>query len=140
MAKYKSEKLSIGLVARITGATLRQIDYWTTLGLLKSYAYPDHKRWRGYSFKDALRISVIVKLRSEGVNLDTIKAISSKLSKEGEELLSSGKLVAYGKKVFIRSSANEAYEAVSGQATFLFVDLEKISTPIKEVFQRGGLG
>lgn len=138
MAKYKSGKLSIGLVSKITGASIRQIDYWTSLGLLKASDYPDHKGWRGYSFPDTVRIRVIAELRGQGVSLETIKVISEYLSGEGEDLLASGKLVAHGTKVYVRPSLGQAYDAVSGQTTFLFVDLGKLSQPIKEEFRKAG--
>jgi len=139
VSKQKTSRLPIGLVSRITGASVRQIDYWTSLGLLRASDYPEHKRWRGYSFRDTLRIAVIARLRSEGVSLDTISAISKSLSKQGEDLLGNGKLVAHGKKVFVRASLGEAYDAVSGQSTFLFVDLERVSLPIKEGFQKAAV-
>ncbi len=136
MARHKTGFLPIGMVSRITGASARQIDYWTSVGLLKSTDYPEHKRWRGYTFKDTLRIAVIAKLRAEGISLETIKAISTHLARRREDLLSNGKLVAYGTKVFVCPSADTAYDAVSGQTTFLFVDLKKVSDPIKEEFQK----
>ena len=138
MAKYKSGMLSIGLVSKITGASIRQIDYWTSLGLLKATDYPDHNGWRGYNFRDTLRVAVIGKLRAEGVSLSTIRAISKHLSREGDDLLHSGKLVAHGTKVYVRPSLDQAYDAVSGQTTFLFVDLGKLSPPIEEEFRKAG--
>lgn len=124
----ESRYFTIGEVRRITGASLRQLDYWANIGfLMPSGEEARRKGWRSYSFNDLVRIRAVVKLRTEGVSLQTIQKVIDKLKEHSTDPLRELKLLVYGGKVFLCHSREEVYEAMSRQSTFLFMDLEQVA-------------
>jgi DNA-binding transcriptional MerR regulator len=120
--------LTIGEVRRVTGATLRQLDYWDSIGFIKpSGTNPQRKGWRSYSFDDLVRITAVVQLRKEGVSLQMMQEVIEALKEHSSDPLRELKLMVYGGKVFVYKSQEEVFEAMSKQATFLFVDFERLT-------------
>jgi DNA-binding transcriptional MerR regulator len=119
---------TIGEVRRITGASLRQLDYWDTIGFLKPSGQSGRRTgWRCYTFDDLVRIRAVVRLRGEGVSLQMIQKVIEALSDHSADPLRELKLVVVGGRVFVYRSRDAVYDAVSRQATFLFMDLDHIA-------------
>src|SRR3972149_3373891 len=125
---------TIGEVRKITGATMRQLDYWDAIGFLKpSGGESRRKGWRSYSFEDLVRARAAVRLREEGISLEMIQRIVEKLMEHSGDPLRELKLVTYGRHVYVCRSKDEAFRAIDGQATYLFLDLEQIEQETKEL-------
>lgn len=121
-------EFSIGEVRRITGASLRQLDYWDKIGLASpSGTQARRKGWRAYTFDDLIRIIAVVKLRTEGVGLQTIQKVIEALKLHSQDPLRELKLLVCGGRVFVYKNEREAYEAMTNQSTFLFVNLEQVA-------------
>ncbi|HEX6512635.1 MAG TPA: MerR family transcriptional regulator [Chloroflexota bacterium] len=60
-------RLSIGEAARVTGVSVRQLNYWTQKGLVRALGTPGKKR---YDFRALERISLIKRHLNEGYPLD----------------------------------------------------------------------
>ena len=127
------EWLSTGLVARISGASPRQLDYWVIRGLLNPSGQPTPKgKWRAYSLADAMVATAIKSLRDQGVSLQHIRDALAQLQvrlegkPEPHQVLKKSKLLAYGGKVYVRRTSGPAHRAIDGQTTFLFVDFERV--------------
>lgn len=121
----KMVKLNTGLVMRITGATARQLDYWNWSGFLKPTNIIGRKRQ--YSFVDVVRIMAVMRLKEAGLSLQTIRNAIDKLKQHHQDPLNELKLVVYRNDVYVYRSAEEAYRAVDGQSTYLFMDLGKVT-------------
>ena len=121
----KMEVLNTGLVRRITGASARQLDYWSWTGFLEPSSITGHKRH--YSFEDVVRIMAVMRLKEAGLSLQAIRKAIAKLQQYHEDPLRELKLVVYLNDVYVYHSAEEAYRAVDGQSTYLFMDLGKVA-------------
>ncbi len=117
--------LNTGLVMRITGATARQLDYWYWSGFLKPSNITGRKRQ--YSFVDVVRIVAVMRLKEAGLSLQAIRNALNKLKEHHQDPLNELKLVVYRNDVYVYRSAEEAYRAVDGQSTYLFMDLGKVT-------------
>jgi DNA-binding transcriptional MerR regulator len=126
-------KLTIGELARYTGASRRQLDYWTTSGLLKPSGQEVRKGWRTYTFDDLIRARAVATLRKEGVSLRTIRKVEEHLSRYSGDPLRELKLVVHGGEVFVYRSREEAFHALTGQATFLFMDLHQVAREAEDL-------
>jgi DNA-binding transcriptional MerR regulator len=67
-------------VARMTGASLRQLQWWDEHKLLHPAEKYGHRR--GYSSEDVERIMVIMELRKRGVSIQRIRGILAKVIRE----------------------------------------------------------
>lgn len=66
------------LVRRLTGASLNQLKYWNKIGL----ARPErHGRACSYSFKDIIKLRVLVSLRKNGLSLQKVREGIANLSR-----------------------------------------------------------
>lgn len=138
--------LNMRHMRRITGATARQLDYWESKGLLTpSGTVIEGRGWRGYTIDDAILARTIKMLREEGTSLRKIEQVLEVLlksepsaAKRGEHLQSL-KLVAYGGDVYVKTTTGEAYRAVDGQATFLFIDMEQIGQQVERELSKLGI-
>jgi DNA-binding transcriptional MerR regulator len=119
------ETLSTGLVRRITGATARQLDYWSWSGFLEPSSVTGNKRH--YSFEDVVRIMAVMRLKEAGLSLQAIRKAIDKLKQYHQDPLRELKLVVYLNDVYVYHSAEDAYRAVDGQSTYLFMDLGKVA-------------
>ena len=114
-----------GLVTRITGASARQLDYWAWTGFAQPSGIAGHKR--RYSLDDVVRIAAVMHLKEAGLSLQAIRKSLKKLGQHHQDPLRELKLVVYLGNVYVCRSAEEAYRAVNGQSTYLFVDLGKVA-------------
>lgn len=110
---------------RITGATARQLDYWSWSDFLQPSSISSRKR--EYSFEDVVRIMAVMRLKEAGLSLQAIRKTIGKLKQYHNDPLKVLKLVAYCGEVYIYRSAEEAYRAIDGQSTYLFMDLGKVA-------------
>lgn len=61
-------------VIALTGLTYRQIDYWTTTGIVVPFKASAGKgSRREYSFKDLVQLRVAKRLRAEGISLQKLR-------------------------------------------------------------------
>ena len=119
------ETFSTGLVMRITGASARQLDYWSWTGFVQPSGIAGRKR--KYSLDDVVRIAAVMRLKEAGLSLQAIRKALHKLRQHHQDPLRELKLVAYLGNVYVYGSTEEAYRAVDGQATFLFMDVGKVA-------------
>jgi len=130
----------------ISGATARQLDYWESKELLTPSGIGRGERgWRGYTIDDAIFARTIRALREQGVSLPKIEQVLRVLSKRMQRSTKPGepfrklKLVAYGGEVYVKRSTREAYRAVDGQSTFLFIDMEQIGQEVERKLSQQGI-
>jgi DNA-binding transcriptional MerR regulator len=122
------------VVRRVTGASLRQLDYWDTIGFLKPSGQSGKRTgWRDYTFEDLVRVRAVVRLRNEGISLQMIQKVIEALRDHGADPLRELKLVVSGGRVFVCHGRDALYDAVSRQATFLFMDLDHIARETEEL-------
>lgn len=92
-------------VARLTGLTLRQLDYWDRTGFVKPSVAPASGRGsaRFYSFRDVVRLRVAKELRAAGVPLAALRKVVDRLERElgVEDPLSEARLVVCGDDVLL---------------------------------------
>ena len=119
------ETFGSGLVIRITGASARQLDYWTWSGLVQPVDTASYKR--KYSFEDIVRITAVMRLKEAGLSLQAIRKTIIKLRQHHQDPLKDLKLVAYRGDVYVYNSEEDAYRAADGQATYIFMDLGKVA-------------
>jgi len=74
MARSKTGFSSVE-VARITGLSVRQIQYWTATGFVRASVYdaPGCGHHRRYDFRDVLTFIVLAELRAGGVSLQALR-------------------------------------------------------------------
>ncbi len=119
------ESFNTGLVMRITGASARQLDYWSWSGFLQPSGIAGRKR--KYSFEDVVRIVAVMHLKEAGLSLQAIRKAITTLRQHHRDPLKELKLVAFRNDVYVYRSTEEAYRAVDGQSTYLFMDLGKVA-------------
>jgi DNA-binding transcriptional MerR regulator len=68
-----------------------------------------------------------MRLKEAGLSLQAIRKALNKLRQHHQDPLRELKLVAYLGNVYVYGSTEEAYRAVDGQATFLFMDVGKVA-------------
>ncbi len=119
------ETFNTGLVTRITGASARQLDYWSWTGFVQPSGVAG--RNRKYSFDDVVGIVAVMRLKEAGLSLQAIREALHKLRHHHQDPLRELKLVAYLGNVYVYRSAEEAYRAVDGQSTYIFMDLGKVA-------------
>lgn len=95
-------------VARLTGATVRQLIHWDRTGLVQPSIAPARGKGsrRVYSFRDVLSIKMAVRLRQEGISLQKVRRCVKYLREhqpEIEQPLATLNLVTDGAGVFLLS-------------------------------------
>ncbi|MBT1018230.1 MerR family transcriptional regulator [Canibacter sp. lx-72] len=108
-------------VALVVGITLRQVDYWTSTGLVQ--ASVQDARGSGsqrlYSFRDILVMKVIKSLLDVGVSLQKIRGAVEQLHEVGVHDLAQATLMSDGKGVYLCSSHDEIIDLLNkGQGVF----------------------
>jgi DNA-binding transcriptional MerR regulator len=123
-----------GLVMKLTGATSNQLKYWGRLDLIT----PDiNGRRARYSFKDIVKLRVLVSLRKNGLSLQKIRLGINRLSEmlPDDEPLS--RLIIYTDGVdMIVVEKGKYFSAITRQQYFRF-DTEEIDAEITELQQSG---
>ncbi|MDY6971326.1 MAG: MerR family transcriptional regulator [Thermodesulfobacteriota bacterium] len=115
------------LVRKLTGATINQLKYWVRTGLV----LPERKgKFSFYSFKDIVKLRVLVSLKRRGLSLQKMRKGISNLSGvlPDDEALS--RLVIYTDGVdMIVVEKGKYFSAVTKQRYFRF-DTEQIGAEI----------
>jgi len=128
-------KLTTPAVARVTGASERQLRHWAKTKLLEPSA--KKRGHRLYTFPDVVVASTIVKLRAGGCSLQRIRKVVPRLTRQlashSVKELAGLTLLADGKDVYILDD-KQLIEAVTGQTAMFFV--LRIGPLIEEAEQR----
>ncbi len=127
------EGFHTGLVMRITGASARQLDYWNWTGFLQPGGAEGRNRI--YYFDDVVRIVAVMRLKEAGLSLQGIRKAIQKLKQHHKDPLSGLKLVAYRGEVYVYHSSEEAFRAVDGQSTYLFMDMGKVAEQTRDLLK-----
>ncbi len=118
------------LVQRLTGASLNQLKYWNKIGI----ACPGKNgRACSYSFKDIIKLRVLVSLRKNGLSLQKVREGIANLSRllPDDEPLS--RLVIYTDGTdMIVVEKGRYFSAITRQLYFRF-DTEQISAEILNI-------
>lgn len=118
-------EFSTSTVAKIVGATVRQVDHWARKGVLKpsgrdAAGKGSRRRWR---LADVVALQAIRELRAGGCPLPMIHKVVKHLmthypSKTAAAALARVKLFAFGKRVFIVKDDDRAMDVLSRQTMF----------------------
>ena len=124
------------LVMKLTGATANQLKYWSRMELVA----PDiNGRRAHYSFKDIVKLRVLVSLRKNGLSLQKVRLGIKRLSKilpENEPLT---RLIIYTDGTdMIVVEKGKYFSAITKQHYFRF-DTEQIGAEITELMRNDGL-
>ena len=115
------------IVRKLTGVTLNQLKYWIRISLVS----PERDgKFSFYSFKDIVKLRVLVSLRKEGLSLQKVREGIRNLTKmlPDEEPLS--RLVIYTDGMdMIVVEKGKYFSAITRQQYFRF-DTEQIRTEI----------
>ncbi|MDR2748481.1 MAG: MerR family transcriptional regulator [Bifidobacteriaceae bacterium] len=129
-------------VCAAVGITFRQLDYWTTTGLVT----PSIRVSRGsgvhrlYSFKDVVFIRLIAKITNDlGISLQKVRTAIDKMRTEFENL-KDATIVSDGTTVYACRSKEEVYDILrDGQGVFsitldgIFQDVENSLLNVQKV-------
>ena len=101
MINYNSK-----LMSKVTGASIRQIDYWDRTGLVKPSVQIAVGKGipRLYSFTDIVQMKTVVVLRGQGISLQKIRKCIAYLKAHLPEIeapLPELKLVTDGERIFV---------------------------------------
>lgn len=120
-------------VAKLTGLTLRQLDYWDRTGFIKPSLAEAQGRGSGrfYSFTDVVRLKVAKELRDAGVSLQALRRVIARLGDYVglDDPLVSNRLVVSGDDVLLIRDHNELVSLLRnpGQgALYIVLDLERV--------------
>ena len=116
------------LVRKLTGSTLNQLKYWVKIGIVSPGRMG---RTYFYSFKDIIKLRVLVSLKRNGLSLQKLRkgiANLSELLPDDEEPLS--RLVIHTDGIdMIIAEKGKYFSAITRQRYFLF-DTEEIKADI----------
>jgi len=129
--RYKTD-----LVTKLTGATSNQLKYW---GRIELVAPEINGRRAHYSFKDIVKLRVLVSLRKNGLSLQKVRLGINRLSEmlPDDEPLS--RLIIYTDGMdMIVVEKGKYFSAITKQQYFRF-DTEQIGAEITELQQNGKL-
>ncbi|MDR3116647.1 MAG: MerR family transcriptional regulator [Bifidobacteriaceae bacterium] len=129
-------------VCSAVGITFRQLDYWTTTGLVTPSIRVSHSSGvhRLYSFKDIVFIRLIAKITGDlGISLQKVRTAINKMKTEFENL-KDATIVSDGTSVYACRSKEEVYDILrEGQGVFsitldgIFQDVEESLANVKQV-------
>jgi|TARA_B100000029_G_scaffold430931_1_gene442204 hypothetical protein len=110
-------------VCNITNITYRQLDHWTTTGLVEASIrnIKGSGFHRIYSFQDIVKIKLVNKLRDAGVSLQKIRIALKNIKKIlGKNInMSDISLFSDGKSIYVVTDNNEMLDLLKkGQAVF----------------------
>ena len=93
MSEIVMEGFSSIVAAAVAGASIRQVQYWDSTGLVPSAVpTPGPGSPRGWSFVNLIQLRTVAQLRSLGVSLQACRKVADYLEQEGESF-SSRKLI-----------------------------------------------
>jgi DNA-binding transcriptional MerR regulator len=120
------------LVMKLTGATANQLKYWARIRILD----PEISGRRAfYSFKDIVKLRVLVSLRKKGLSLQKVRLGISRLSKVLPESDPIARVLIYTDGVdMIVIEKGKYFSAITKQQYFQF-DTEQIGVEIKKLQQ-----
>lgn len=110
-------------VARITGVTARQLDYWANTGFVVPSIQIGAGRGkvRLYSFVDLVQVKVARQLRDAGISLQKMrKAVNAlrNIAPEVEKPLAQFELISDGREVYVADSEDRMVAITSGMGQF----------------------
>ena len=120
------QSFSTAEVARLTGLSFRQLDYWDREGFLgpsveRAAGYGSTRR---YSFADVVRLRVAARLRAAGVGLPRIRRcaeVLARLDPNGASDIAKARLLVAGNRVLWAKSDREVIDLVEeGQMVLVF--------------------
>ena len=121
------------VAAALSGASTRQLAYWRSARTSERLLAPAHYEPRtrvSYSFPDVVALRTFVYLRSREVPLQRIRKAVASLRKLGhDEHLSEYSLIAMGRDVVWRISADEAIDLTRSPGQGLLVHMVDIFAP-----------
>ncbi|HAU36313.1 MAG TPA: hypothetical protein DCX07_01165 [Phycisphaerales bacterium] len=124
---------------RVTGATQRQLDYWDVLGLVPASisGNPGKGRARRYSFRDLIKLRVVVTLRKAGLSLQRIRKALKIVEKWDKKsgVWAKRNFVVMGTDIFVTTPDRQALKKVlddSGQLAFSVVFVGEVLRDAKE--------
>lgn len=116
-------KLTTPTVAKMTGASERQLRHWAKTKLLEPSAKKTGHRL--YSFHDAVAASTIVELRKKGCALQAIHRVIRRLRSElgvlTSEQFASQMLVTDGNRFYLISEQQQLVDVLTGQTVAWYV-------------------
>jgi len=135
---------SMGQAEALTGIPKRTLSAWVVRGVCKpttdkGYGRSNGKHW---SFSDLVGLRVIAELRGQGVSLQRVRKVISKLRSltgRGSNLraLASAKLVIVGRNdVAVATSAKTLVSLLSGQAMLPGIVLVDVAPSLRDVERR----
>lgn len=117
---------------RLTGATSNQLKYWGRIGLV---APQINGRRAQYSFKDIVKLRVLVSLRQKGISLQKVRLGISRLSEILPDDEPVTRLLIYTDGMdMIVVEKGKYFSAITKQQYFRF-DTEQIGAEITELEQ-----
>jgi DNA-binding transcriptional MerR regulator len=124
------------LVSRLTGATRNQLKYWVRINLIS----PERVgKCSLYSFKDIVKLRVLVSLRQKGLSLQKVRAGIQTLSMILPDNEPLSRLIIYTDGIdMIVIEKGHYFNAITKQRYFRF-DTEQIGAEIIEIqrFEKG---
>ena len=110
-------------VCNITNFTFRQLDHWTTTGLVEASIrnIKGSGFHRIYSFQDIVKVKLVNKLREAGVSLQKIRiALSNVNDIVGKNMkITDISIFSYGHSIYVITDNNEMLDLLrKGQAVF----------------------
>ena len=118
------------LVIKLTGATANQLKYWSRMELV---APKINGRRAHYSFKDIVKLRVLVSLRKNGLSLQKVRLGISRLSKVLPDAEPISRLIIYTDGIdMIVVEKGKYFSAITRQQYFRF-DTEQIGAEITEL-------
>jgi DNA-binding transcriptional MerR regulator/predicted RNase H-like HicB family nuclease len=109
-------------VRTLTGASMRQLDYWARTGLLKPSGREGRGRGsrRAYTFLDVVALAAVRELRDKGCPLQKIRAAVVHLKKHDPTATDAAQLARLtlltdGRRVYVLSDEHQVMDVVSRQ-------------------------
>jgi DNA-binding transcriptional MerR regulator len=135
----KKKYYTIPELARLTGLSRRQIDYWTELKLIApSLKNPDAhgggKPASFYSTLEALKILVFSDVKQRGFSLAQIRQLNRNVAGNGVKLDEVGAyLITDGVTILYASSDNEVVDILKNNRQMLLVPIHEQIEKLKKV-------
>lgn len=115
------------VAAALSGASVRQLSYWRSAGSDEPLLAPELHKPRAratYSFRDVVALRTFVYLRARGVSLQRVrKAVKNLRGLGATKHLSQYKLVAVGREVVWRMSAEAAVDLTKAPGQHLIAEM-----------------
>ncbi len=123
-----------GLVRKLTQATENQLKYWVRIGIISPVKIG---KTFHYSFRDIIKLRMIVRLKKNGLSFQRLKLGLNNLSNllpESDDSLT--RLVIYTDGVDMLINEKGRYFSATTMQRFIRFDTEVIKNEITELFQK----